>query len=65
MVWTLNWLVGHENVCCSSGEAKNSLTLLFSVVFLGLELCFGVRVFVLGFGVKGSPFRVQGSRFGL
>ena len=25
--------------------------LLFSVVFLGLELCFGVRVFVLGFGV--------------
>jgi hypothetical protein len=51
MVWTLNWLFGHENVCCSSGEAKNSLTLLFSVVFLGLELCFGVRVFILGFGV--------------
>jgi hypothetical protein len=51
MVWTLNWLFDHENVYCSSGEAKNSLTLLFSVVFLGLEFCFGVRVFVLGFRV--------------
>jgi hypothetical protein len=51
MVWTLNWLFDRENVCCSSREAKNNLTLLFSVVFLGLELCFGVRVFVLGFRV--------------
>jgi hypothetical protein len=55
MVWTLNWLFGHKNVCCSSHEAKNSLYFLglcFRVWSLGFGvLCFGGRVFVLGFGV--------------
>jgi hypothetical protein len=56
MVWTLNWLFGHENVCSSSREAKIALLyflgLCFRVWSLGFRvLCFGGRVLVLGFEV--------------
>jgi hypothetical protein len=42
------------------------LGLCFRVWSLGLRfLCFGGRVFVLGFGVYGSQIRVRGSMFRL